>query len=72
VSIPPVIFREPDEGDVSTSERVIYDAFIEALEQPSRTSPERAILRASGRCGVTRRRVLEVIRKINPTQEVLP
>ena len=64
MSLPPIIYR--DIGDeVPDSKRVIYDAYINALSHPSRTSPERAILRAAERCGVSRQRVLEVVRQVN-------
>jgi hypothetical protein len=70
MSLPPVIVRDPGVERTDPSERVIYNAYIESLDRPSRTSPERAILRAAGRCGVSRRRVLDVIRRANP--EVYP
>ncbi len=72
MSLMPVIFRDPGEADITSAERVIYDAFIDALDNPTKTSPERAILRAAGRAGASRRRVLEVVRKVNPPEEVLP
>lgn len=67
MSLAPVILRDPGD-EVDASARLVYRTYIDALEQPSRTTPERAILRAARRCGVSRRRVLEVIRSIN--QEV--
>jgi hypothetical protein len=51
---------------------VIYAAWLDAQKQPSQTSPERAILRAAARCGVSRRRVLEIVRKINPDHPETP
>jgi hypothetical protein len=70
MAIPPVLLRDPGVDTVTSSERIVYDAYIESLDRPSRTSPERAILRAAGRTGVSRRRVLEIVRKVNP--EALP
>jgi hypothetical protein len=69
VSLPPVIYRDIGE-EVPASDRIIYEAFIDALERPSRTTPERAVLRARQRCGVNRQLVLDVIRSINV--EALP
>ncbi len=58
------IRREPGD-EVQASEAVIYRVFLESLDRPSRTSVEHAILRASRRTGVPRRRVLEIVRKVN-------
>ena len=63
MTIPPVVYREPERGAIPTSEFLIYRCFIEHLH--SRTTPERAVLRAARDCGVSRRRVLEVVRSIN-------
>ena len=69
MSLPPVILR--DIGDeIPASDCVIYEAYINALDRPSRATPERAVLRAAKRCGVSRTRVLEVVREIN--REALP
>lgn len=70
MSLGPLIIREPDPATVTEAEAVIYRAFIDALEHPSRTSPALAILRAAKRTGCGRRRVLEVVRKVNA--EALP
>jgi hypothetical protein len=64
MSLGPVIIREPGE-EIPASDRVIYLAFIRSLDRPSRTTPERAILRAARLCGVSRRRVVECVRSIN-------
>jgi hypothetical protein len=61
MSLGPVIIREPGD-EIPASDRVVYQAFIASLDG---TTPERAILRASRRTGVPRRRVLEVIRSVN-------
>lgn len=68
VSLGSTIIREPgDEIDASVA--VVYRAFIESLDRPSRTTPERAILRAARRTGVPRERVLQIVRSLND-QEV--
>lgn len=69
MSLGPVIIREPG-VEVEAAARVVYRAFIESLDRPSRTTPERAILRASRRTGVSRARVKQIIQTIN--REVLP
>lgn len=69
MSLGATVIREPgDEVDASVS--VVYRAFIDSLDRPSRTTPERAILRASRRTGVPRERVLQIIRSLNADQEV--
>lgn len=64
MSLGPVVIREPGD-EIPASDAVIYRAFINALDRPSRTSPERAMLRAAHRTGVSRRRVWEVVRTLN-------
>jgi hypothetical protein len=59
--------REPGD-ELPISERVIYKSFVKHLEEP--TSPPRAILRAARDCGVSRQRVLDIVRLVN--QEVSP
>lgn len=61
--LPPVIFR--DIGDEAPdSARVVYAAFIRHLESP--TTPHRAMLRAAADTGVSRKRVLDIVRAENP------
>lgn len=69
MSLGTFIIREPGE-EVEASVAVIYRAYIKSLDRPSRTTPERAILRAARRTGVSPRRVIEVIKQLNPDQEV--
>lgn len=69
MSLGPWVIREPGD-ELPLSEQVVYRAFIEALDRPSRATPERAILRAAVRCGVSRRRVLEIVRKVNDEWDV--
>lgn len=65
MSLGPVIIREPGE-EIPASDRVIYRAFIrEVTKPPKGTSYPRAILRASRQCGVSRSRVLDIIRQVN-------
>lgn len=68
MSLGPWVVREPGD-ELPISEAVVYRAFIESLDRPSRATPERAVLRAAARCGVSRRRVLEIIRKVNAELE---
>ena len=65
MSLMPYVIREPDRRDVTTAEYVIYASFIAHLEQ-DRTSPIRAVLRAASDCGVSRKRVKDIIDKLNP------
>lgn len=62
MSLGPVIIREPGE-EIPASDRLIYRAFIEEIDKG--TSPLRAALRTAQRCGVSRRRVAELIRTVN-------
>lgn len=55
--------RDPDPSRLSTSERVIYRAWSNRLMQAHPT-PERAVLRAAKACGVSRHRVLDVLKKM--------
>lgn len=70
MSLGPLIVREPDPETVTDAECVVYQAFIDSLDRPSRCSPSMAILRAAKRTGVSRQRVLEIVRKVNA--EALP
>lgn len=60
----PAIIRDPGEEDVTPAERKIYKCMIAHLD--SGTSPIRAGLRCSQDCGVSRTRVMEIMRKVNP------
>lgn len=68
MSLPPVILRDIGE-EVPVAERVIYCSFVRHLD--SGISPARAILRAKAECGVTRNRVIDIVRKYNPTTGIL-
>jgi hypothetical protein len=68
VTLPPVLYRRPNESGLAASEYLIYRCFIKHLDAP--TSPARAILRAATECGVSRRRVLAIVRQVNP--EAMP
>ena len=63
MSLGAYIKREPG-AELPLSEQVAYRAFVNALLQ-RRTTPERAILAAAGRCGLPRSRVLAIVRKAN-------
>lgn len=65
MSLGPTLIREPG-MEVDAASRVVYRAFIDALDRPSRTTPERAILRAAQRTGVPRSRVVAIVRELNP------
>ncbi len=64
MSLGPWVKREPG-YELPISEQVVYKAFIRSLTEPSRTSPERAILRAAHLTGVSRHRALEIVLKAN-------
>lgn len=64
MSLGPYIKREPGD-EVQASEKIIYRVFLDCLSNPSRTSIEHAIVRAAHRLGVPRRRVLDIVRKVN-------
>jgi hypothetical protein len=69
VSLPPVIYRDIGEG-VQASERLIYRVFIDRLmaERDHPIPITMSILRTAEACGVSRRRVLAIVRQHN--QEV--
>jgi hypothetical protein len=62
--MPPAIYRNIGD-EVPASERLIYRTFIDRLESSSLTP---AVLATAKACGVSRRRVLAIIRAHN--QEV--
>lgn len=68
MSLPPVIVRDIGE-EVPAADRVIYSAFVRHLDSP--TSPARAALRAARECGVSRQRVIEIVRAHNPSTGIL-
>jgi len=62
------IVREPGD-ELPVAERLIYKTFVQHLEDPARpTSTPRAVLRTARSCGVSRQRVLDIIRKANDGQ----
>ena len=62
MSLGPLIFTEPDEADVTPAERCIYRAFIQLVPE---VGTLRAGLRVARNSGVSRRRVMEIVRKVN-------
>ena len=70
MSLGPVIIREPGAEDVTAAERLIYAAFIAEVTATPPTSYTHAVLRARTKCGVSRRRVLDVIRKVNAELDI--
>jgi len=63
MSLGPAIIREPGD-ELPVAQRLIYRTFMQHLLENG-TSTTRAVLRTAADCGVSRRRVLEVIRAVN-------
>jgi hypothetical protein len=64
MSLYPAIIRDPGDGELTPAEKRIYGCLIDNLD--SGTSALRAVLRCARSCGVSRVRVMQVARKVNP------